>query len=155
MGVLAHLLLLYPCSCNGKFGFIAPNTYLMGTNTPRLRNILLNTGRVEQIVDLPQGIWQDVNVDCVLLFLAREADEDKRRAQQVQIHMLGLRDTLDKLTERTWTDIITLLNEIKQIDKEIDERVLDLYGIIESADRQRVLGSAPVEEEEVGSEDIN
>ncbi|HVB26193.1 MAG TPA: N-6 DNA methylase [Ktedonobacteraceae bacterium] len=92
---------------NGKLGFITPNTYLMGTNTPRLRNILLNTGRVEQIVDLPQGIWQDVNVDCVLLFLAREADEDKRRAQQVRIHMLGLRDTLDKLTERTWTELLT------------------------------------------------
>ena len=51
--------------------------------------------------------------------------------------------------------ITTLLNDIKQIDKEIDEHVLDLYGITESADRQRVLGSAPVEEEEAVSEDIN
>ncbi|MHB8598832.1 MAG: N-6 DNA methylase [Ktedonobacteraceae bacterium] len=91
---------------NGKLGFITPNTYLMGTNTPRLRTILLNTGRIEQIVDLPQGIWQDVNVDCVLLFLTAENDEDKRRAQQVQVHMLGLRDTLDKLTGRIWTEIL-------------------------------------------------
>ena len=42
---------------------------------------------------------------------------------------------------------------MKRIDKEIDERVLDLYGIADSTERQRVLGSAPVEEEEVGSED--
>jgi hypothetical protein len=38
--------------------------------------------------------------------------------------------------------------EIKRIDEKIDERVLDLYGITNAADRQRILGSAPTEEEE-------
>ncbi len=94
-------------SHNGKLGFITPNTYLMGTHTPRLRNMLLSHGRIEQIVDLPQGIWQDVNVDCVILFLTKEDSEDRRRSQRVQIHMLGLRDTLDKLTERTWLETLT------------------------------------------------
>jgi hypothetical protein len=46
--------------------------------------------------------------------------------------------------------IMTLLDEIKQIDTEIDERVLDLYGITNQADRQRIPGSAPLEAEEVG-----
>jgi len=46
----------------------------------------------------------------------------------------------------------TLLDEIKHIDTEIDERVLDLYGITDAADRQRILGSAPVEEDEIVSE---
>lgn len=91
---------------NGKLGFITPNTYLMGTNTASLRHKLLAMGRIEQIVDLPQGIWQDVNVDCVLLFLAAEADEEKRRAQQVRINLLGLRDTLDKLTARQWLETL-------------------------------------------------
>ncbi len=92
---------------NGKLGFITPNTYLMGKNTAALRKKLLTLGRVEQVVDLPQGIWSDVNVDCVLLFLAAEIDEKKRRTQQVQINLLGLRDTLDKLTERNWIETLT------------------------------------------------
>jgi type I restriction enzyme M protein len=91
---------------NGKLGFITPNTYLMGTHTAVLRNKLFTLGCIEQIVDLPQGIWPDVNVDCVLLFLAAEVDEEKRKAQEVQINLLGLRDTLDKLTERAWTETL-------------------------------------------------
>ncbi len=91
----------------GKLGFITPNTYLMGTHTATLRNKLLTSGRIEQIVDLPQGIWPDANVDCVLLFLAAETDEEKRKAQQVQINLLGLRDTLDKLTQRAWVETRT------------------------------------------------
>lgn len=87
---------------NGRLGFITPNTYLMGTNTEKLRAELLKAGRIEQIVDLPKGIWHDANVDCVLLFLAAETDETKRRAQQVKINILGLRESLDKLAERTW-----------------------------------------------------
>src|SRR5712692_761451 len=89
---------------NGKLGFITPNTYLMGKNTAALRCKLLTMGRIEQIVDLPQGIWPDANVDCVLLFVAAESDEEKRKAQQVQINLLGLRDMLDKLTEQAWAE---------------------------------------------------
>ncbi len=91
-------------AADGKLGFITPNTYLMGKNTAALRGKLLTMGRIEQIVDLPQGIWPDANVDCVLLFLTAESDEAKRKAQQVQINLLGLRDTLDKLTERAWAE---------------------------------------------------
>lgn len=91
---------------NGKFGFITPNTYLMGTNTNLLRKALLEAGRVEQIVDLPQGIWPDVTVDCVLLFLTAESDEPKRAAQTIQVKLLGLRDTLDKLTARSWQEVL-------------------------------------------------
>jgi hypothetical protein len=49
--------------------------------------------------------------------------------------------------------ITVLLADIKRIDREIDERVLDLYGIVNAEDRQRILGSAPMEEEEEASHD--
>jgi hypothetical protein len=45
-------------------------------------------------------------------------------------------------------EIQTLLNEVAQIDAEIDEKVLDLYGITEPSDRQRILGSAATSEED-------
>lgn len=90
----------------GKLGFITPNTYLMGTNTNTLRGQLLSAGRIEQIVDLPQGIWPDATVDCVLLFLAAEPDAEKRRAQPVQVNLLGLKDDLGKLTSRAWAETL-------------------------------------------------
>ena len=55
----------------GRLGFITPNTFLMGTNTDFLRGELLRAGQIERIVDLPQGIWDDATVDCVLLFLRK------------------------------------------------------------------------------------
>jgi len=39
-----------------------------------------------------------------------------------------------------------------RIDAQIDERVLDLYGITNLADRQRILGSAPLDEAEEAAE---
>jgi type I restriction enzyme M protein len=92
---------------NGKLGFITPNTYLVGTNSVALRKVLLNAGRVEQIVDLPQGIWTDANVDCALFFLTQESQEEARRRQETTINILALRDTLDKLTNRAWIETLS------------------------------------------------
>jgi type I restriction enzyme M protein len=91
----------------GRLGFITPNTYLMGTNTATLREQLLAAGRIEQIVDLPQGIWKDANVDCALIFLAADADAAQRRAQQIQVFSMDVRDSLDKLTARDWQETLT------------------------------------------------
>ncbi|MBV9688758.1 MAG: N-6 DNA methylase [Ktedonobacteraceae bacterium] len=122
---------------NGRLGFITPNTYLMGKNTANLRGKILTTCRIEQIVDLPQGIWSDANVDCVLLFLAAEADEVKRRTQQVQINLLGLHDTLEKLFSKEWIE--TLVQQqagwIDDAKYEITIRNDDLLERIENACR--------------------
>lgn len=91
----------------GRLGYITPNTYLMGTHTAKLREALLGAGVVEEIVDLPQGIWRDANVDCVLLFLKEEADDAARKGQVAHIHLMGLRDTLDKLTQQDWVETVT------------------------------------------------
>ncbi len=91
----------------GQLGYITPNTYLMGTHSNKLRAALLAGGTVREIVDLPQGIWKDANVDCVLLFLQQQSDEAKRAAQQVQINALDVRDSLKKLENRTWAETLT------------------------------------------------
>ncbi|MBV9866229.1 MAG: N-6 DNA methylase [Abitibacteriaceae bacterium] len=91
----------------GKLGFITPNTYLMGTNSGPLRVALLRAGRIEEIVDLPQGIWHDATVDCVLLFLTQDSYEAARRTQTVQVHLLQLNDELDKLVNREWGETLT------------------------------------------------
>jgi hypothetical protein len=48
-------------------------------------------------------------------------------------------------------EIQTLLAEVARIDAEIDQEVLDLYGINEESDRQRILNSTLVREEETES----
>lgn len=93
-------------AANGRLGFITPNTYLMGKNTANLREKLLNAGCIEQIVDLPQEIWPDATVDCVLLFLAAEKAEQRRLSQQVNVHLLGTQDGLDKLVQRNWSETL-------------------------------------------------
>lgn len=131
---------------NGRLGFITPNTYLMGTHTAALRHELLEAGRIEQIVDLPQGIWPDANVDCVLLFLVAESDAARRAAQQVQINILGLRDTLDKLAARSWGETLTQPQARWMADPkyEMTIRYDDLLKQIEDACRIRVNGATKV-----------
>ena len=128
---------------NGKLGFITPNTYLMGTNTASLRRELMNTGRIEQIVDLPQGIWSDATVDCLLLFLTQEDNEAHRKAQKVKVNLLEFKDTLDKLTERTWDETLAHLqkNWLDDSKFEIKIRYNALMKQVEEACRISINGT--------------
>lgn len=119
----------------GKLGFITPNTYLMGKHTANLRKALLQSGRIEQIVDLPQGIWSDATVDCVLFFLKQEFSEDKRISQKTYINVLGFRDQLSLLLQKDWQEVIIQnQNEwINHTDYEIDIRYDSLIKNIENA----------------------
>jgi type I restriction enzyme M protein len=118
----------------GKIGFITPNTYLMGTNTAALRKELLELGRIEQIVDLPQGIWSDATVDCVLLFLVKTEEEESRNSQQVQINLLLVNDTLDKLTEKTWAETL-IQQQSKWISHERYEMDIRYNSLMEKIDQ--------------------
>lgn len=117
----------------GKLGFITPNTYLMGTNTAALRRELLNAGRIEQIVDLPQGIWSDANVDCALFFLTQDSNQDNRNQNQPQIKMLDVRDNLYQLQVRNWHKIIIQMQSLwlNNDNNEINIRHDELINKIE------------------------
>lgn len=41
-------------------------------------------------------------------------------------------------------EINTTLDEVESADLALDNQILDLYGIVDSADRRRILGSAPI-----------
>jgi type I restriction enzyme M protein len=108
--VFFYALSLDLLSVDGRLGFITPNTFLMGTNTVSLRAEMLRAGRIERIVDLPQGIWKDATVDCVLLFLARDESAENRLATQTQVNLMDLKidlnNTLEKLTTREWSETL-------------------------------------------------
>ena len=130
----------------GKLGFITPNTYLMGKDTAALRKELLNAGRIEQIVDLPQGIWSDVNVDCVLFFLTQENDQTKLVEHQPIINILDLRDSLEKLTTKKWQEVL-LQQQVKWLENskyEINIRYDLLMENIELACQVSIIGTGVV-----------
>jgi hypothetical protein len=119
----------------GKLGFITPNTYLMGKHTANLRKSLLEAGRIEQIVDLPQGIWPDANVDCSLIFLTQDSNEINRKQQKSEIKILALKDNLIKLTTRLWDKTIDQKQSywLKNDNYEINIRYDELVKQIEIA----------------------
>lgn len=121
----------------GRMAFITPNTYLMGTNSVSLRRFLLNSGRINELVDLPQGIWPDANVDCAILVLAREADEAQRQTNQPLVRLMGLRDDLNKLANSDWQESLVQRQERWMADPkaEINIRYDDLLQHIEDACR--------------------
>lgn len=135
--VFFFALALRLLATRGRLAFITPNTYLMGTNTARLRRLLLDAGRIEEIVDLPQGIWPDANVDCAIMVLTREPDEALREAQQTRVRLMALRDDLDKLIRREWQEELSQQQERWMADPkaEINIRYDDLIQRIEDACR--------------------
>lgn len=137
---------------NGRLGFITPNTYLMGKNTAMLRSKLLNAGRIEQIVDLPQGIWADATVDCVLLFLAAESNEERRLAQQIQVNVLGMQDRLDKLASHLWEEqlIQSQGSWLVDSDHKMDIRRNQLIHQIENVCRVPVNGGPSTKIQRLG-----
>ncbi|NNJ10998.1 N-6 DNA methylase [Chloroflexales bacterium ZM16-3] len=104
--VFFFALALKLLATRGRMAFITPNTYLMGTNTARLRRALLDAGRVDEIVDLPQGIWPDANVDCAITVLTHDSDETRRAAHRPEARLMGLRDDLGKLTRGEWQEVL-------------------------------------------------
>ncbi|HLG66020.1 MAG TPA: N-6 DNA methylase [Ktedonosporobacter sp.] len=122
---------------NGRLGFITPNTYLMGRDTAKLRHKILTTTCIEQIVDLPRGIWRDATVDCVLLFLAAEKREEQRKNQMTQIYLLHPHNPLDKLTSQQWAEALVQRQGIwmSEPSSQINIRQTPLLQHIEDACR--------------------
>lgn len=142
--VFFYALALRLLGASGRLGFITPNTFLMGTNTDALRNALLSSGRLTQIVDLPQGLWPDANVDCALLFLTRDAALESRRASQTKVFSMDVRDELDKLEARAFKETLSQ-PQAKWMDDprhEINIRWTPLLQQIEEACRVPVNGTS-------------
>jgi type I restriction enzyme M protein len=114
--VFFFALALRLLAIRGRMAFITPNTYLMGTNSVRLRRMLLDTGRINEIVDLPQGIWDDATVDCAITVLSHDADEAQRRAQRPNVRLMGLRDDLNKLVNGDWQESLVQRQERWMVD---------------------------------------
>lgn len=134
--------------------------------TPISSNIYIPTKYPTHLVLRHNKLWLDVPNDNVRRYLlaylkhsgwqGKTWDEIKNTAlipeNEEALHALFVAEAQKKHA------ITTLLHEIKRIDTQIDEQILDLYGILNETDRQRILGSAPIEEEDdasiMGEDDV-
>jgi hypothetical protein len=59
-----------------------------------LRNVILERSRVTEIVRLPDSVFRDATVNTVLLFVAREEDEDRRLAHEAEVFLFDVAERL-------------------------------------------------------------
>ena len=97
--VLRGIALLRP---NGRVGHILPNTFLMGHSYETLRRRLLTQGRIAELVDLPQGVFQGVTVDNVLLFYVR--DTTCSPLSEISIHKLNPKSDKSRVARHDWDE---------------------------------------------------
>ena len=93
----------------GRFGYILPNTFLMGHSYRVLRRIICQTACIEECVDLPQGVFHGVTLDNVLLFLRREPDAKKRESHQIQVNNLAPKSDKARVYARNWDECFKII----------------------------------------------
>ncbi len=99
--VLRGISLLKP---QGRLGHILPNTFLMGHSYRLLRKRICEMTRIEECVDLPQGIFHEATVDNVLLFLTREDRPAIRTRSLIQIHKLAPKSAKTRIESHDWDE---------------------------------------------------
>ena len=91
-------------SSGGNEALILPNTFLTGRSYTRLRSFLINETAITQIVDLPQGVFDNATVDNILFFVGVPAT----KTNDVRVNLLRERSLLSRVTQHDWDDSYTI-----------------------------------------------
>jgi type I restriction-modification system DNA methylase subunit len=83
----------------GIVGYILPNTFLMGSSFIEFRKVILDKTCILQIVDLPQGIFEGVTVDNVILILQKG---NWKTSHNVIIRRMKTKSSPAQLLENKW-----------------------------------------------------
>lgn len=95
----------------GRLGYILPNTFLMGHSYGVLRKTLVSTGKVVELVDLPQGVFHGVAVDNVILVYERCASDNSRGRNNIAVLKLHPKSDKGRVAERTWDETFELAQD--------------------------------------------
>ena len=100
--VIRALQLLSPPG--GTLGYILPNTFLMGRSYESLRKQLVQGSRIQEIVDLPQGVFHGVTVDNVLLTATRESNPRAASSTLINVRKLNPRSEKTRVASGYWDE---------------------------------------------------
>lgn len=73
---------------NGRFGFILPDSFLLGRYFSKLRRYILNLTSIKEIVLILEDFWPHGTIGrSVIIFLKKESDEKQRRNNKVIVRL--------------------------------------------------------------------
>lgn len=76
----------------------------MGHSYSILRRKIVEKTALVECVDLPQGVFEGVTVDNVLIFLRRSQDANQRKAARFLVHKLFPKSDKSRVSTRDWDD---------------------------------------------------
>ena len=81
----------------GKFGFIVPDSFLLGRYFSKLRRYILNNCAIEEIVFFLKDFWKYGIVGRpVIIILRKEADERKRKSNKLTAKLYSTSDDINQ-----------------------------------------------------------
>lgn len=102
------LVALQKLKTGGRLGYIVPNTFLMGYSYQILREKLLKATHIEELVDLPQGVFYGVTVDNVLIFLRRVNNLSKGADFNILINKLYPKSSKTRVSDKDWDESFSI-----------------------------------------------
>lgn len=129
---------------DGKFGFVVHKNFLKVESYRLLRQFVLKTCKINQIVDLGAGIFEDVTGETCIVLLEKEKDPNVRKNNKILI-VTGLQAASDLLEhnfkthylsqevfEENYDNIFTIYFDDKRllIKKRIESGCVDLVGLL-------------------------
>lgn len=99
----------------GFLGFITPDTWLTNVYTEKLRNLILESCKILQIVRLPQNVFSEANVDTCIIVLQKKS----RSKENNSINVLKLEkdSSLSNLVVKKFDEHFTIKQNIWSNDK--------------------------------------
>ncbi len=85
-------------SKGGHFGYIIPDTYLNLRFTQPLRELLLKSTVVQQVVSLPASVFAGTTVDTTLLFVEKADPSEPYHESEVQVKTFNKKRKIDSIT---------------------------------------------------------
>jgi type I restriction-modification system DNA methylase subunit len=102
-------------------GFILPNTFLMGHSYKIMMKIVTNMTKILECVDLPHGVFKEVTVDNVLLFLMRNPNDQERIKNMIVIKKLDPKSEISRILSNSWDEVFSIPQQI--LSKEYDYKL--------------------------------
>lgn len=82
----------------GKLGFITSNTYLTSTSYNLLRKIILDTCKIDEILELRGGVFKEATVETVVTILSLENNDEYRGKNKIKIAQVPFTGEIKRLT---------------------------------------------------------
>lgn len=143
----------------GSLGFIIPNTILTHSSYKKLREIILNECRIDNIYNLGSGIFKDAMVETIILILKMGKDNDRNKINicnyvgdfyQPECFLVKQEnfkiDLLKRFLLRNNKMTDTIITKLKKISLSLEEVYHGFNGINPGSIRNKVVADKKIDD---------